>query len=62
MHPEILSKEQKELLPFLKKFNKSFYLVGGTAIALHLGHRHPLFLNMTIIINSLGNSSLFIKT
>jgi hypothetical protein len=39
MHPEILSPEQKELLPLLKLFRREFYLVGGTAIALQLGHR-----------------------
>jgi len=42
MHPEILSKEQSELLPFIKQFNRSFYMVGGTAIALHLGHRRSI--------------------
>jgi Nucleotidyl transferase AbiEii toxin, Type IV TA system len=39
MHIDILNNEQKELLPFLSKYAKSYYLVGGTAIALHLGHR-----------------------
>ena len=39
MHIEILTPEQAELLPLVKKFQRSFYLVGGTAIALHLGHR-----------------------
>jgi hypothetical protein len=39
MHIDILNKEQKELLPFLSKYAKNYYLVGGTAIALHLGHR-----------------------
>ena len=39
MHLEILNKEQKELLPFIKKYSTKYYLVGGTAIALHLGHR-----------------------
>lgn len=42
MHTEILTKDQKELLPFLQLFNRKFYLVGGTAIALHLGHRRSL--------------------
>ena len=42
MHTEILSKEQIELFPFLKRFQRSFYLVGGTAIALHLGHRRSI--------------------
>lgn len=38
-HAHILSNEQKELLPFIKKFSKDFFLVGGTAIALQIGHR-----------------------
>lgn len=42
MHPEILTQEQIELLPLLKKFRRTFILVGGTAIALHLGHRRSI--------------------
>lgn len=42
MHPEILSKEQKRLLPVIALFKKEYYLVGGTAIALHLGHRQSV--------------------
>jgi hypothetical protein len=42
MHLEILSKEQVTLLPYLKIFNRKFYLVGGTAIALHIGHRQSI--------------------
>ena len=42
LHPEILTKEQKELLPLVKKFYKDFGLVGGTAIALHIGHRESI--------------------
>ena len=42
MHPEILSKEQKELLPLMRQFKREFYLVGGTAIALHVGHRRSI--------------------
>lgn len=42
MHLEILSKEQKELLPVLSSFKKEYYLVGGTAIALHIGHRESI--------------------
>ena len=42
MHKEILTKEQVELLPLIKKFNKNFGLVGGTAIALHIGHRKSI--------------------
>jgi hypothetical protein len=42
MHHNILSKEQSDLLPHLKSFNRTFYMVGGTAIALHLGHRRSI--------------------
>lgn len=42
MYTNIFSAEQIELLPYLKKFNKSFFLVGGTAIALHIGHRRSI--------------------
>ncbi len=42
MHVEILNKQQAELLPYLKKFQRTFYLVGGTAIALHIGHRRSI--------------------
>ncbi len=42
MHKEILSKEQIKLLPLVKKFSREFYLVGGTAIALYIGHRRSI--------------------
>jgi len=42
MHSKILSPNQQELLPLLKVFKKEFYLVGGTAIALYLGHRRSI--------------------
>jgi hypothetical protein len=42
MHKEILTENQLKLLPLLKDFSKDYILVGGTAIALHLGHRHSL--------------------
>ncbi len=42
MRLEILSSNQSDLLPYLKTFNRSFYMVGGTAIALHLGHRRSI--------------------
>jgi hypothetical protein len=42
MHPDILSKEQKELLPLMQQFKREFYLVGGTAIALQVGHRKSI--------------------
>ena len=42
MYLNILSDTQKELLPFLQKFKKEFLLVGGTAIALQIGHRESI--------------------
>lgn len=42
MHTEILTSGQVELLPYLKAFQRSFYLVGGTAVALHIGHRRSI--------------------
>ena len=42
MHKEILTENQKELLPLIKSFSKDYYLVGGTAIALYIGHRHSI--------------------
>lgn len=42
MRREILSKEQIDLLPLLNMANKGFGLVGGTAIALHIGHRRSI--------------------
>jgi hypothetical protein len=42
MHKEILNKKQLELLPIFKNFTKDFVLVGGTAVALHLGHRRSI--------------------
>jgi hypothetical protein len=42
MYREILTKQQKKLLPILSGFREDFYLVGGTAIALQLGHRRSI--------------------
>jgi len=42
MHKEILNKNQLELLPLVRLFKREFYLVGGTAIALHIGHRRSI--------------------
>ncbi len=66
MHKEILNKDQIQLLPLLKDFNKSFYLVGGTAIALQIGHRRSidfdLFkftrLNHKLILGKIENRKL----
>lgn len=39
MHLNALNEDQRLLLPLLSKFKKDFYMVGGSAIALHIGHR-----------------------
>lgn len=46
MHPNILSEAQKELLPVLGSMQREFYLVGGTAIALQIGHRQSIDFDM----------------
>lgn len=59
MHREVLNKNQLELLPLLRTFKSEFYLVGGTAIALHIGHRRSidfdLFKQGRLILNRILN-------
>lgn len=57
MHKEILVKKQVELLPIVKKFSKNFFLVGGTAIALHLGHRRSIDFDL-FSLRSFNNYSI----
>ena len=42
MHKEVLTENQLQLMPILSEFKREFYLVGGTAIALHIGHRRSI--------------------
>ena len=42
MYKEILTEEQIKLLPLVRKFSDNFGLVGGTAIALQIGHRRSI--------------------
>ena len=42
MHKEIFTGAQLKLLTIIKLFSKNFGLVGGTAIALHFGHRESI--------------------
>ena len=42
IYPEILTKEQTDLLPLVGSFSKNFGLVGGTAAALLIGHRRSI--------------------
>jgi hypothetical protein len=66
MHKEILNKDQINLLPLVKEFKRSYYLVGGTAIALYLGHRRSidfdLFkengINHQLILEKISNKGL----
>jgi hypothetical protein len=46
MHEEILSSNQKNLLPLIHNFSDLFFLIGGTAIALQLGHRRSIDLDL----------------
>lgn len=42
MFYNILDKKRLDLLPLFKNFKKDFYLGGGTALALQIGHRDSL--------------------
>ncbi|MDR0566160.1 MAG: nucleotidyl transferase AbiEii/AbiGii toxin family protein [Prevotellaceae bacterium] len=55
MHNEILTSEQQELFPYISQFKRTFYLVGGTAIALHIGHRESIDYDL-FIFNKLNRS------
>jgi hypothetical protein len=46
MYENILSTNQKRLIPFLETFHREYYLVGGTAVALQLGHRESIDFDM----------------
>lgn len=42
MYKQILNRDQLDVLPLISQFNREFYLVGVTAIALHIGHRQSI--------------------
>ncbi len=42
MHKEILNIDQVNLLKLVKQFYREYYLVGGTAVALQIGHRRSI--------------------
>jgi hypothetical protein len=42
MQNDILTANQLELLPLIREFSRDYYLAGGTAIALYLGHRRSI--------------------
>lgn len=60
MHKEILTKEQVKLLPLLSEFSKDFGLVGGTAVALYLGHRRSVDFDL-FSRKKFGNQNLLNK-
>jgi len=57
MHKEILSPEQLNLLPLLQTFSHlGFFLVGGTALALYLGHRRSIDFDLFTVSNFKKNT------
>lgn len=42
MFDNILSRQRKNILPYLETFKNDFYLAGGTALALQIGHRESI--------------------
>ena len=42
MFYDILDQKRRDLLPLFKNFKKDFYLAGGTALALQIGHRDSI--------------------
>lgn len=61
MHPEILTKNQLDLLPLINRFTSDFYLVGGTAVALQLGHRRSIDFDL-FSDREFANEKLLAKT
>ncbi len=57
LHKEILSAVQGELFPFVASFCPRFGLYGGTAVALHIGHRESvdfdLFSNEEVSVDAI---------
>jgi hypothetical protein len=60
VHVEILNEDQRRLLPFLAKFKREYYMVGDTAIALHIGHRLSIDFDL-FKIGSIKPRSIFSK-
>jgi len=42
MYKEILTTSQIKLLPLISGFTREYYLAGGTAVALYIGHRQSI--------------------
>jgi hypothetical protein len=57
MHNEILTSKQQELFSYISQFKRTFYLVGDTAIALHIGHRESIDYDL-FTFNKLNRSKI----
>jgi len=57
MHEGVLSDEQVKLLPLVAEFSGEYGLVGGTAVALQLGHRRSVDFDM-VTLGELKNESI----
>jgi len=57
---DILDQKRSEILPLLSNFKDDFYLAGGTALALQLGHRDSIDFDF-FSTNSFSTEELFYK-
>jgi len=60
MYYNILDKKRIDILPLLKNFKDNFYLAGGTALALQLGHRDSIDFDF-FSIKAIDTEKLFQK-
>jgi len=60
MHKEIFNQDQIDLLPLVRLFKREFYLAGGTAIGLHIGHRRSIDFDL-FKYNSINSKSIIDK-
>jgi hypothetical protein len=61
MYKEILTENQHKLLPFVARFKKNFYLAGGTAVALQIGHRRSIDFDLFTEGSSLNLNNIKLK-
>jgi len=55
---DILDQKREDILPLLRSFKDNFYLAGGTALALQLGHRDSIDFDF-FSFNSFSTEDLF---
>jgi hypothetical protein len=60
MHREILSGNQIKLLPLVRQFKREYYLAGGTAVALYVGHRRSMDFDL-FKVNPLNHTKIISK-